>query len=108
MKESGFTRGRAALLDSLEARRPKNPVCLHLRGDQPRGTSAQEVRHQSFELRHDSIGGKVTMGYHPSQKSSDHHRSEIRSTVIEPSAALRTFANAPIRLAIPDPGCGGP
>ncbi len=22
-----------------------------------------EVRHQSFELRHDSIGGKVTTGY---------------------------------------------
>src|SRR5258707_14871510 len=72
----------------LEACNPNNPVCLHLRGDQPRGTAAQEVRHQSFELRHDSIGGKVTMGYEGSQKSSDHHRSEIRSIVMEPPGAF--------------------
>src|ERR1700730_7696056 len=62
-KKRGYFQGCAPLLHLLEACDPKDPVCLHLHGDQPRGTSAFLVRLQVFELRHDSIGGKVTTGY---------------------------------------------
>src|SRR5256714_4810108 len=67
-KEAGFTRARA--------------VFLRTRGGHPRTLFACTyvetnlvallpplVRHQSFELRHDSIGGKVTIGYHRLRKA---------------------------------------
>src|SRR3954471_18636868 len=69
MNRSEFSSGARRIINCLEACFPKNSVCLHLRGDKPRGTSAQVVRHQSFELRHDSNDEKVTIGWHGLRKA---------------------------------------
>src|ERR1700731_4911441 len=61
-KNRGYFQRCAPLLHLLEACDPKDPVCPHLHGDQPPGNCAFLVGNQVFELRHDSIGGKVTTG----------------------------------------------
>jgi hypothetical protein len=67
-KEASFDQAARRILNSLEACYPKNSVCLHLRGNQPL-LFCKMVGHQSFELRHDSIGGKVTMRWHGPRKA---------------------------------------
>ena len=107
MKRSEFCSGARRILNRLEACFPKNSVCLHLRGDQP-VHFCKTVGHQSFELRHDSIGGKVTMGWHGPKKSSDHARSEIRSIVIECPEPFVALTTTPILRAIPEFGEAAP
>src|SRR5213075_1094808 len=80
-KEAGFTRARAALLRFRGVTTRTLFACTYVETNLV-ALLPPLVRHQSFELRHDSIGGKVTMGYHGLRTASTttaHQRGRLLS-----------------------------